>query len=125
MLFNGHKVRIVNGYPAICINERTTVYIHQLVMEQVLGRPLKADEVVHHADESKMNYSVENLWCFRSKADHSGYHKGVAINQDIDGIYITVLIYTRGYSLLALFVVVLSIQHLTYVEVAFYKRVEK
>ena len=38
MYYNGHKVRFVNGYPAIYIDEENyTVYLHILEMEKHLG----------------------------------------------------------------------------------------
>lgn len=52
------------------------VYVHRLVAEKILGRPLEEGETVHHKDENKLNNSPDNLMIFRSNADHSAFHKG-------------------------------------------------
>lgn len=86
--YNGHDVHTVNGYPAICANGKCTVYVHRLVAEEVLNRKLKPEEVVHHEDGDRSNYDTENISIFKTKSDHSGYHKcGAAILTD-DGTYI-------------------------------------
>lgn len=88
MYYNGHKVRIVNGYPAIYLDaNHSTVYLHILEMEKHLGRKLSDDEVVHHCDQNRANYSIENLWCFKTTADHTAFHQGQDIEMDEDGIY--------------------------------------
>lgn len=87
-LYNGHKIRFVNGYPAIYIDkDHTTVYIHILEMEKHLGRKLKPEEVVHHCDEDRSNYSIDNLWCFETTADHTAYHDGNRAIINRDGVY--------------------------------------
>lgn len=47
---------------------------HRIVAEQMLGRPLKPGEVVHHIDENKRNNSPENLMVFASQKEHAAYH---------------------------------------------------
>lgn len=43
------------------INNRTKVRRHREIVEQVLGRPLKQGEVVHHIDGDKLNNTKSNL----------------------------------------------------------------
>ena len=88
MYYDGHKVRFVNGYPAIYIDEENyTVYLHILEMEKHLGRKLYDEEVVHHCDKNRENYSIDNLWCFRTLADHTAFHNGCDALMGDDGIY--------------------------------------
>ena len=88
MYYNGHKVRIVNGYPAIYVDaDHSTVYIHILEMEKHLGRKLSEKEVVHHCDQNRANYSIDNLWCFQTAADHTAFHHGQDVEVDEYGVY--------------------------------------
>ena len=48
---------------------------HRVVAEQVLGRPLKPGEVVHHIDGNKQNNAPENLMVFANQAEHAKWHK--------------------------------------------------
>lgn len=48
---------------------------HRVVAEQILGRPLKKGEVVHHIDENKRNNNPDNLRVFASQAEHAAHHK--------------------------------------------------
>lgn len=50
------------------------VYEHRKVMEQVLGRPLRRGEVVHHIDGDKTNNAPENLEVFASNGEHLRHH---------------------------------------------------
>lgn len=47
---------------------------HRLVMEQHLGRYLKPDEVVHHADGNNQNNVIENLQLLDNQAEHARLH---------------------------------------------------
>lgn len=47
---------------------------HRVVAEQLLGRPLRRGEVVHHIDGNKRNNAPENLMIFPSQAEHVKYH---------------------------------------------------
>ena len=88
MLYNNHKVRYINGYPAIYNDKlHTTQYLHILEMEKFLNRKLNANEVVHHCNGNRKDYAIDNLWCFRSTADHSAFHHGKHVEQDDEGIY--------------------------------------
>lgn len=57
-----------------------TVYLHREIASEKLGRKLKPGETVHHVDEDKFNNDPENLWVFRSNADHSSYHNQKLLN---------------------------------------------
>lgn len=53
--------------------EGKTVQVHRVVAEQILGRPLRDDEVVHHIDHNKRNNSPENLRIM-SAEEHGRLH---------------------------------------------------
>ena len=57
-------------------NNRGYIYEHVFIAEQILGRKLTDDEVVHHIDHNRKNNSPDNLMIFASDADHTLYHKG-------------------------------------------------
>lgn len=73
-----------------------TVYLHREIASEKLGRKLKPGETVHHVDEDKFNNDPENLWVFRSNADHSSYHNQKLLNLipeiiiNEDGSYTTI-----------------------------------
>ena len=78
-------VRTTNGYPHVRIADSHPfaemrdsggyVLLHRLRMAQHLGRPLTRKEVVHHIDEDRMNFALENLQLFSSNAEHTRHHK--------------------------------------------------
>ena len=47
---------------------------HRAVAEQILGRPLRKGEVVHHINRNKKDNRPENLMIFESQADHARWH---------------------------------------------------
>ena len=47
---------------------------HRIVAEQMLGRPLAPDEVVHHIDGDGLNNDPENLMVLPSQAEHARLH---------------------------------------------------
>lgn len=47
---------------------------HRLIMEQQVGRPLLASEVVHHLDHDPSNNTVDNLQLLSSQAEHARLH---------------------------------------------------
>lgn len=48
---------------------------HRAVAEQILGRPLRMGEVVHHINRNKRDNRPENLMVFSSQAEHAKWHK--------------------------------------------------
>lgn len=54
--------------------KRYGVHEHRVVAEQILGRPLRDKEIVHHRDGNKRNNTPENLVIFASQAEHAKYH---------------------------------------------------
>lgn len=46
---------------------------HRVVMEAVIGRPLRSDEFVHHIDGNKRNNAIENLQIM-TPAEHTRLH---------------------------------------------------
>lgn len=51
------------------------VYEHILIAEEILGRELKDEEVVHHKDFCRTNNKYDNLMIFATNADHARFHK--------------------------------------------------
>jgi hypothetical protein len=63
---------IERGYHYISINGRKTAF-HRWLIEQMLGRPLSSDEIVHHVDGDPMNNDPDNL-VILSRAEHTRIH---------------------------------------------------
>ena len=55
-------------------NEDGLVYLHVVIAENMLGRHLFAEEVVHHKDLNKLNNDPDNLMVFATKSDHTRFH---------------------------------------------------
>jgi hypothetical protein len=62
-----------SGYPAIYIIGRGYVHAHRYIMEQIIGRELSKDEVVHHVDGNRMNNSPDNL-LLTTHSEHASIH---------------------------------------------------
>lgn len=81
-----------NGYKMVYAPEHHRadssgcVYEHIIVAEQILGRLLADEEVVHHIDHNRSNNSPDNLMIFHSGKDHTCFHYGADVFQ-IDGVW--------------------------------------
>lgn len=86
----GHEI---NGYIEIFMPEHHLarsngfVYEHMIKAEELLQRPLKKGEVVHHINEKRNDNDYNNLMVFRTAKDHSLFHKTHKAIQNEDGSY--------------------------------------
>lgn len=91
--WNGGRSEDVDGYVLVKAHEhpfadnRGYVREHRLVMEQVLGRYLHPQEVVHHVDGNPRNNEPSNLEVFRTNAEHLRHElTGKTPNYSPDGL---------------------------------------
>ncbi|CAM4184742.1 HNH endonuclease [Paenibacillus alkaliterrae] len=49
-------------------------HAHRIAAEVKLGRALLPGEVVHHEDENRQNYSLENITILSSQKEHAKLH---------------------------------------------------
>ena len=90
MTFKNMTVFDRNGYPAVYLpthhkaGETGLVYVHVLVAEEMLGRELNSEEIVHHCNKDRYDYNVVNLMIFASNKDHSTYHSCIDNGLDFE-----------------------------------------
>lgn len=48
---------------------------HRIIMADMIGRPLKPKEIVHHIDGDVRNNNPKNLMLFPSQAEHLEWHR--------------------------------------------------
>ena len=72
---NGYVlVRVGKEHPLADV--RGYAYEHRVVAEQIIGRPLRKGEQVHHRDGDRTNNDPENLEVMESVAHHAVEHRG-------------------------------------------------
>lgn len=59
--WRGYVYRYVPDHPFAVKSPRGYVFEHRLVMEEHIGRPLSADEIVHHKNGVKNDNAIANL----------------------------------------------------------------
>lgn len=95
-------ITMMNGYEYTYLPDHARamqngcVYNHILVVEEMLGRPLTPDEVVHHKDYNRSNNSKENLIVFRTNSDHKRFHKTGALFQLSNNTYVSPVIISQN-----------------------------
>lgn len=62
------------GYAFLWVDSRGYVQEHRLVMEQMVGRRLTRQEVVHHRNHNKLDNRPENLVLVSHQAEHIRTH---------------------------------------------------
>jgi len=67
------KARLGTG-ETLCYEKTYGKHTHRIVAEQILGRPLKKGEVVHHIDGCKRNNAPNNLMIFKNQKEHAKWH---------------------------------------------------
>lgn len=78
--WNAHVKNREDGYIQVYkpehpyANKDGYVMEHRLVMEEVLERYIKENEVIHHINRNRKDNRPENLMIFSSISDHMRYH---------------------------------------------------
>ena len=72
LFYENHKVYMDGSYPAIFLNGKN-VHIHRLEWQKHNGNIPKG-YVIHHKDENKLNWNINNLELL-SRADHVREHR--------------------------------------------------
>jgi hypothetical protein len=75
-------VWIAGDYVMTSVNGRK-VYVHRVVAEQLLCRPLTTDEEVHHVDMSRRNNDPFNLIVLVG-SDHTRLHRAMSADPNLD-----------------------------------------
>jgi hypothetical protein len=72
--WNGGRYLNENGYYRVYTGNLKYEYEHKLIMGEHLGKKISREEKVHHIDLDKTNNSIENLYLFKNKSEHSSSH---------------------------------------------------
>ena len=68
--WKGERTVEKGGYISIWVDGRGRIAEHRYMMEQMIGRRLTQEEVVHHKDKNTGNNHPDNLQLFPSNAEH-------------------------------------------------------
>lgn len=68
------KYKRPDGYFELYLPDRTRVYEHRYLVEQLLGRKLESHEHVHHKDGDRGNNSLSNLEVLTA-SEHAKHHQ--------------------------------------------------
>jgi hypothetical protein len=73
---NGYRVLYKPEHPTSMVSEnwKGWIYEHIFLGEQIIGRPLRKNEVVHHLDGDRANNRIENLLVLE-KSQHTKLHE--------------------------------------------------
>ena len=74
LFYDNHKVYMNGNYPAIWLDGRSQ-HVHRLEWMKYFGQIPKGC-VIHHKDENKMNWSIDNLEML-SRSGHVKEHKDI------------------------------------------------
>ena len=74
LFYEGHRVYMNGKYPAVCIKGKN-YHIHRLQWVKYHGE-IPEGYVVHHKDENKLNWDIDNLELL-SRSEHIKEHKDV------------------------------------------------
>jgi hypothetical protein len=69
-------VSTVNGYTRSLTPEGIHEYDHRLIAKEILGRPLKSKEFIHHINGNRADNRPKNLKICSSIKEHIRYHLG-------------------------------------------------
>lgn len=64
-----HSGRPIDGF-----KNGSPIFTHRRVVEDIIGRKLRSDEIVHHIDGNKRNNEPANLYVFPSRSAHRAAH---------------------------------------------------
>jgi hypothetical protein len=68
---------IIDGYMRVYTGNGIYIFEHRLVMEKVIGRKLKPEEVVHHINGNTLDNRPENLKLFKNISEHTELHEAL------------------------------------------------
>ena len=71
--YNGGTYHAPSGYIYLRQPDGTYKAEHRIVAEEMLGRKLNENEIVHHIDENKQNNSKDNL-IVMTREEHAKLH---------------------------------------------------